>query len=384
MPSPSLGSLAWRNWRLCLESSSQPLITEHGLFTDALFPPLAETTIELGPFVVVGSWLGPGRGTGAARAYLRIKHYLNAEDYDATEASSESFHGGRIHDEFAALLSLEFGVRLQAGPSQREYAPELDALGRPTSFEPLGQRLPVLQVGHFGDMLPGTRRMVAFGELSLLPRLAELSADDSVAVARSARLYQDAVWYADAQPWLSWLLLVSAVEVVSSRWAALRFGDDVANFRDARPDIVKALEDAGHGSAIQTVAKQLAAVSGATRRFREFLMEFLPDAPDPRSIEPTQTSWTRDDLRVAFTKIYSHRFKALHGGRPFPGILCLPPQVLNNVPNERPLATAVATQHASWTIDDLPFNLHIFSYIVRRAVLSWWRSVLPSNPASSA
>lgn len=379
-----MGSLVWRNWVLSRSATKEPLLTEHGLYSDALFGALVDLSCSFGPYGVVGSWLGPGRPPTAARGFLRVKHHLVAEEYDPSNGSDAAFHGGRIHDELAALLSLEFGVRLQAGPCSREFRPEIDPLGRPTSFEPLGQRLPLLHSGHFGHMLPGFARSVSFDELSLTPRFVDLLAEDSIAIARAARLFQEAAWNADAQPWLAWLLFVSAVEVVASRWAGAQFDDDVTNLRSARPALVQELETGGYAGAVAIVAGHLASVSGATRRFHEFLMAFLPEAPSPRSVDGTRTSWTANDLRKAFKTIYAHRSKALHGGQPFPGILCLPPQVLDNVPNERPLAIAMATQHSTWTQQDLPFHLHIFAYIVRGSILAWWRSLLPNEQPNAA
>jgi hypothetical protein len=41
---------------------------------------------------------------------------------------------------------------------------------------------------------------------------------DQVALIRAARLHQDAVWIAEQEPELAWLMLVSALETGAGRW----------------------------------------------------------------------------------------------------------------------------------------------------------------------
>jgi hypothetical protein len=56
---------------------------------------------------------------------------------------------------------------------------------------------------------------------------------DQVALIRTARLHQDAVWIAEQEPELAWLMLVSALETGAGRWdrSAGSPIDQVPNFQ---------------------------------------------------------------------------------------------------------------------------------------------------------
>jgi hypothetical protein len=41
---------------------------------------------------------------------------------------------------------------------------------------------------------------------------------------------------------------------------------------------------------------------------------------------------------------------------------------------EKPAAKATGMKGAVWMAKDTPIHLHIFEYIVRNAILSWWKS----------
>jgi hypothetical protein len=44
-------------------------------------------------------------------------------------------------------------------------------------------------------------------------------------------------------------------------------------------------------------------------------------------------------------------------------------------PAEIPIGLAASTKGGVWTAKDLPMLIHTFEYIVRGALLNWWRSV---------
>ena len=385
MSSLELGSLVWHNWMLAREGAALCRITEHGLFTDATFAGISEHRATFGPCLLIGSSPAPSDDPSQPRAFLRIAHYTNPEDFKPSEAQSDQYHGGRIHDEIAALLSLEIGERMQAGPATRVIPANGDPLGEPTSFINIGQRVPRLPTPRGLKILPRMGTYVDIPRLDLARRFHELTPGQSVAVARACRLYQDAVWFAEAEPQIAWLLLVSAVEVGALEWGQGRFADSVANLRDTKPDLCSELESTVGHDALVIVARHYAETTGATKRFREFLTAFCPPPPERRSVAGTTVDWSTSSLRRAFNRIYRHRSKALHAGTPFPGILCLAPTAVDNVPLERPLATAIATLRTTWTSEDLPFHLHVFEYIVRASLLKWWRTLLPSGtPADAA
>jgi hypothetical protein len=43
---------------------------------------------------------------------------------------------------------------------------------------------------------------------------------------------------------------------------------------------------------------------------------------------------------------------------------------------EVPLGLSASSYGATWAKKDTPMLLHVFEYIVRGAVLNWWRSVV--------
>jgi len=55
----------------------------------------------------------------------------------------------------------------------------------------------------------GQHSMMAIEEIKTF---AALSPEQAIALGRAARLYQDALWLAESEPNLSWLMLVAAVE----------------------------------------------------------------------------------------------------------------------------------------------------------------------------
>jgi hypothetical protein len=90
-----------------------------------------------------------------------------------------------------------------------------------------------------------------------------------------------------------------------------------------------------------------------------------------------QVEWTEVSLYKAFHKIYEHRSKALHTGKPFPYPMCSLPFKFSEKLEERPIGQVRQAQGHVWGADDLPMHLYIFEYIVREALIDWWREVTP-------
>ena len=72
-------------------------------------------------------------------------------------------------------------------------------------------------------------------DISSLP---SLGAEQAIALVRSARLYQDALWLAESEPNLSWLLLVSAIETAANLWRS-RKDLPLERLKESRPDFAK-------------------------------------------------------------------------------------------------------------------------------------------------
>jgi hypothetical protein len=212
-------------------------------------------------------------------------------------------------------------------------------------------------------------------EMSSFPLLKP---EQAIALVRSARLYQDALWLAESEPNLCWLMLVGAVETAANCWRA---GSDSALDRliASDPDFVADLKNAGIDGLAERVAEKFAGTIGAAKKFIDFLLDFLPDPPEQRPAQWGQVEWSPDNLRRAFAKIYSHRSKALHDGMPFPAPMCWPPikyETSWNAVAERPALVGFSVSGGTWLADELPMHLHTFEYIARKAINAWWSSLV--------
>jgi hypothetical protein len=156
----------------------------------------------------------------------------------------------------------------------------------------------------------------------------------------------------------------------------------VARLRDAKPRVVELLEQ--HcPDVVEEIANELADSFGATRKFVEFTLKFLPCAPEVRPPEGFQIPWDEIAFAKMLRMIYSYRSKALHTGIPFPAPMCEPPNKAGEGLTrfmERPDGLATSTMGSVWRQEDTPMLLHIFEYITRNVLKSWWLS-LPVPPA---
>jgi len=68
----------------------------------------------------------------------------------------------------------------------------------------------------YSDSVIHARRTADLDELEILDTYPRLDATSATALMRSARLYQEALWLSEREAWLTWLLLVSAVETAAN------------------------------------------------------------------------------------------------------------------------------------------------------------------------
>jgi hypothetical protein len=202
---------------------------------------------------------------------------------------------------------------------------------------------------------------------------------NEAALIRAARLYQDAIWIAEAEPALSWLLLVSALETAADRWRQSTLST-AERLRDSKPDLV-ATSEARCPELLPLFADGFADSLGATRKFVDFILNFLPPPPGQRPHEAYRVAWSPEPLKASLRKIYDHRSKALHTGIPFPAPLCDSPMGVGDrewpAPAERPPCLAASIHGAVWLRQDLPVSLHIVEYITRKVLQAWWSSLRP-------
>ncbi|MDX6530264.1 MAG: hypothetical protein QOH41_2554 [Blastocatellia bacterium] len=369
------GAFAYENWRAALSHEPLSSVYEHPLFSDTHFSISRDLQTRFGPYLLYNTQ-SRGISTTQPSFILRIDyHHVDRKMPDLGTTDVSRFHGGGVEDELAALLSLNLRVRLKAGAMTRLFLPGgTDPKGQP--FVP-HKGNPILVKRPYGDpMLPHVIDMHDPSEATLVNRFPHLSPIESIALVRAARLYQDAVWIAEAEPQSSWLLLVSAAETAANHWRAAN-ETAVERLRTSRPELAELLVNVGGQEHLSQVADLIADYMGATRKFLDFLIEFMPDAPEPRPRAYDQHSWEHVALKKSLRTIYGWRSRALHGGTPIPSPMCDEPIRSGNGWSEVMVGYGAGAYGGVWTARDAPMKLHLFEYIVRGALIKWWDSMLP-------
>ncbi len=259
----------------------------------------------------------------------------------------------------------------------RCFEPHGDPLGMPLSWDVSPD--PVVIIRSYGLILPsvvGPHSLIDLEPLSLLPKLKP---DDTIALVRAARLYQDALWISESEPSLSWIMLVSSIETAANHWSKM---DDspIERLRNFKPALVDLLENGCEEGISSQVAELIAESIGSTKKFIDFVINFLPPQPAFRPSEFFQHSWEVQRMKRSMGIIYGYRSKALHDGRPFPAPMCDPPFRHPDweAPAEKPFGVAASSKGGTWLSKDTPMLLHTFEYIVRNSLLNWWRSMIPT------
>ncbi len=371
------GSIAYENWKAAIRGVSSKGALEFPLFTDAhITGGIAE---GCGPHQLINTVPPPSTMLQPA-VVLRLEYHLDEDpsDRNMDKTNIERYHGGWLNDEIAALISLCLGIRLKAGGCTRRFDVDEDPKGRPQAFE--AHKNPILlKPTGYTPILPRALGTHCLNDASsLLSKFPDLPPLGAVALIRGARLYQDALWIAESEPALAWVMLVSALEAAAGYWRAAK-ESPVERLRASKPKLVEQLTQIGGEDLVSEVASQIADSLGATRKFMDFILTFLPAPPQERPPAWNQLSWGRKDMEKSLRKIYDWRSRALHGGIPFPLPMCDPPWLFDNVVGEIPMGLATGTQSAVWVAEDTPMLLHTFEYIARHVLLSWWESMLPVN-----
>jgi len=312
-----------------------------------------------------------------APVILRVDTHIakfKRPDFSKTDASL--YHGGLITDEIAALASLCIGVRMRAGGESRQFdGMEQDPLGRPVAWD--RRAIPTLDLNKNRLVLPDIVGTHSLEELKRFEWLLRISASQSVALVRAARLYQDALWIVESEPALAWLMFVSALETAANQWQAAS-GTAIERLAYSKPELVEILAGAGGDALIKAVAGQVEESLGATRKFVEFSLQFLPSPPSVRSSEGFQIPWDSESMKKVLRLIYGYRSKALHGGTPFPAPMCdhaFRISASEGFAERGTVGLATSTRGGVWLAKDVPISLHTFHYIVREALLGWWKSM---------
>lgn len=373
------GVLLYENWKAALrgnltDDSDRSMLfstVEYPLFSDARI--VGELNEGFAPYRVFNTVSNQVGFKNAPAMVLRVDFVLQKEITTETRTDTSRYHGGNLNDELAALISLLMGIRLKSGGMNRFFDGR-DPKGHPIEADfqedpnlPPPPRVPVLSsaVGEH-----------SLEDAMLLKEFPRITPEQSVALVRASRLYQDAVWIIESEPALSWVMLVSAVEAAAGSWRD-ETDTPIERMRWANEDFARLLVEYGGQELEEKAAKMVSGVIGAGRKFRTFLLNFLPPPPTLRPPEVFQHQWTQEELTKSFKIIYGHRSKALHAGTPFPYPMCMRPYgASGEAPSERPVGIAMSSRGSTWAAEDAPMHIHVFEYIVRRSLISWFKSML--------
>jgi hypothetical protein len=353
-------------------------VLEFPLFTDAVV--IEEATFGPYAFFNTEDFREGIVRTAIVLRYVACDYEAHREPRTYDELHKKIYHGGYAQDELAALASLILGIRLGAGSVSREFEFKGDPLGRPT--ERGGRGKPFFRTPR-NYVIPST----ASGQHNLqdLLRIEELkdaSQKKAITIVRSARMYQQALWVAESEPSMTWLLMVSALETAANEWQRSRRGP-VERLKESKPELHTYLSGLSDKSILNTVAGHLAGSLGITMKFVSFVQAFRPDPPPQRPPGRFQFPWDDEDWTNALKTIYGYRSKALHEGIPFPAPMCSPPirrpDVGVRLPDlgvcgEFPTVLAHREKGAPLIRADLPIHLHVFEYVTRNVLLKWWSS----------
>lgn len=373
------GPPVYENWKAALRGAPSILISEYPLFTDTR---IIGNDLELGPYRLVNP-VNARRNQFLRQPSIvvRVSQHYEYELPSMERTDTSLYHGGGPLDELAALVSLLLGIRVKAGSMTRLFEPDSDPMGRPIGWleQPELRTLPA----DVHPILPTIPDQVLLDDLAQLGSLPAMDPPEAVALVRSARLYQDALWLAEWEPNLAWLMMVSAVETAANQWSRRR-GPAVDRLIASQPELAQLLETRGGKKLVAEVADHIADSLGSTNKFVNFTLEYLPPPPTERPAWP-RVEWEDEAMRRGLRQVYSYRSKALHGGTPFPAPMFEPPRriVEGDAVAERPIGVANATKGGVWVIDDMPMLLHIFEHIARNVLLAWWRQAVPVQPTMS-
>ncbi|GCE02184.1 hypothetical protein EHYA_09961 [Embleya hyalina] len=342
---------------------------EFALYSDASFAggPVGDS----GPYRFISTLPAPFRPRMRAGVVLRVDDHVprRTPKMDATDA--EGWLALRPDDEIAVLGSLALGVRLRSGGAVRVFEDDSDLRGRPVEYdhEPCPFRLPEPP-----EVLPGLAgRVVPFeGVAEWMGRFRDLAPGHALALMRAARHYRDALWWAEEDPEIAWLWLVSALETVAVEEQAIT--DPVETLGLWNEKVRKALVAAGDEDLLCVVAKAAGPLVRSTARYRSLIERYFP-APPSRRPETDRVLWERENLIAAATQVYGYRSKKLHVGLPFPSPMCAAPFTFTGqTPPERPPGLASAAGSSTWSAADLPMHLHTYAHITREVLMNWWRA----------
>ncbi|HEY5942670.1 MAG TPA: hypothetical protein VIT89_07415 [Solirubrobacterales bacterium] len=379
------GWLIWQGKRRGEEISR---VLEYPLFSDSRW--LAEVRSGIGPFRVlntIGGPFTPGPHYGQAFVMLALQVGLTGDQMAgklATKTDPASYHGGWIDEEMAALISLAMNARCRSGGLWRDFGLyEEDEKGQPLTAHFSAPNL-IAPKGPGWRMLPHLNLEVDLDSLPpFLNAYAALGPQTATALVRAARLFQQALWIADADPNLSWVLLVSALEAAVDSWKGHAKQEPLHQIKENWQELGDLLAEVQTNDAglAGKLAKLLRGNVRVQSRVKRFVASFAPNPPSPRP-KFDAVDWDPESLAKYIGKIYNWRSRFLHSALPFPGAMCDPPRADGDGGfSECPGGLGTGIGRATWLAEDTPMMLWTFAYLVGEVLRAWWLEESPSTIA---
>lgn len=357
------------------ENKQANQVSEFPLFSDSYIT--GEINDDRGPYQFLN--LIPyvnGPGVINESIMLRVAWFIDGRGIYGVKTDYSKYHGGWANDEIAALASLRLGIRLKAGEEVRRFGSyNTDPLGTPKAA---CKKKPEIFFKEREPILPGVIKTVNIESLKDIQGLKNVTSSQYAALVRAARQFQDAIWIAESEPELAWLMLVSAIETAANEWS-MQDISPIEKMKESKPELSELIVSKGGEDLLAVIAKDFAPTLGATNKFIKFCLAFMPDPPELRPAEFAQVNWTRNGFKSILSIVYKYRSTALHAGTPFPAPLCWPPGKYNateGLAEKGCLSLAVHALGSSWKSTDLPISMNTFSYFVNGVLNNWWDKIV--------
>lgn len=369
------------NWlkSLNVPDANALAVVEYPFYSDARIT--GEFTDGLGPYSFLNAVpLHDSPGVVNAPIILRAAIHLpqSLPDNDKLETDESLYHGGDFGDELAALTAVALGVRIRAGSESRLFEPGQDPYGRPIDWGYKPKPVVHVQPNRQSLILPSVVDTYPMSQLEIMKSIPRIKPARYVNLIRACRSYQNALWIAESEPNLAWLMFVSALETAANDVYSTAASPS-ERLRESKPNLGELLKEHGGDELVGQVAELIAHTFGSTSKFVKFTIRFRPNAPDQRPDQDwLQVKWSKSGLKEILRKVYEYRSRALHDGIPFPVPMLGAPFYYSQGPtaSEIPVTgLALSSLGGTWIPEDVPINLHCFHYITRGALLKWWKEI---------
>jgi len=313
------GPHVWLNWQAARQghpprASSHPKRTiqvlplwqEYSIYSDARIA----GNLDAGPYKLIMSFDVQGRrGIGQLHRQLivRVTDHLPDPEPDDGPVDTARAHdftpnldgwtGGDIGEQITALLSVALARRVRSSGVSRECFEGIgDSLGTPRGPDVA----PFLEAPSGYAMIPQLAGEVRIEDAGpFLETYAGLSSKQSAIVLRAAGQYADALWWADADPRMSWIKLVGALETAANEFDQSTTSDPVELLKRHRGRLYGDLKRIDPRAA-EVVARHLHGLVQAEDKLLAFTLAHAPAPPPQR---PTIAQFDFGELESALSTI---------------------------------------------------------------------------------